>query len=351
MRLRPVIAALPILALALVACGSSGSDSSTTTGTATSGSGTAASGATSEAAMVGPEVPAATVVADPVAKTDMPTASGGFGDKPTLTFPKSDPPNSLQRQVLIKGDGAKVGSTDWVIAHYLGQVWGGKVFDNSYDRKDTSAFQLDNVVPGWKVGLTGMTEGSRVLLSLPPSDGYGMNGNSGAGISGTDTIVFVIDIVKAIGPSQGGQTDAKVHAQTADQPKVTGALGKAPTITIGSAKQPTKNSTFVLATGTGDKLTDAGKALVQYEAIGWDGKSLGSTWPDSKSAAQTGSGGTGPTEIPLSKDNVFAGLSGQPIGSRVLIELAPSTDSTSGSTNPAAAVVVDILYQTSKTAS
>jgi peptidylprolyl isomerase len=348
MRLRPVIAALPILALALVACGSSGSDSSTTTGTATSGSGTASS--QSEAPMVGPDVPGATVVADPVAKAEMPTATGGFGDKPTLTFPEGNPPNSLQRQVLIKGDGAKVGSTDWVIANYLGQVWGGKVFDNSYDRKEPSAFQLNNVVSGWKVGLTGMTEGSRVLLSLPPSDGYGMNGNSGPGISGTDTIAFVIDIVKTIPAGQGGQTDAKVHAQTPDQPKVTGDLGKAPTITIGSAKEPTKDSTFVLATGTGDKLTNAGKALVQYEALGWDGSSLGSTWPDSAQAAQTG-GGTGPTEIPLSADNVFAGLIGQPIGSRVLIQLAPSSDSSTGSTNPAAAVVVDILYQTSKTAS
>ena len=241
--------------------------------------------------------------------------------------------------------------TDWVIANYLGQIWNGKVFDNSYDRKATSAFQLNNVVPGWKVGLTGMTEGSRVLLSLPPADGYGINGNPSAGISGTDTIVFVIDIVKTIPADQGGQTDAKVHAQTPDQPKVTGDLGKAPTITIGSAKQPTKDSTFVLATGTGDKLTNAGKVLVQYEAVGWDGSSLGSTWPDSKAAAQTGSGGTGPTEIPLATGNVFAGLIGQPIGSRVLIQLAPSTDSSSGSTNPAAAVVVDILYQTSKTAS
>jgi len=347
MRLRPVIAALPLLALALVACGSDGSDSSTATGTATS----ATASSESEAAMVGPDVPAATVVADPVAKAQMPAASGDFGDKPTLTFPETDPPNSLQRQVLIKGDGAKVQSTDWVIANYRGQVWGAdKAFDNSYDRKETSAFQLDNVVPGWKVGLTGMTEGSRVLLSLPPSDGYGMNGNSGAGIGGTDTIVFVIDIVKTIPADQGGQTDAKVEAQTADQPKVTGDLGKAPTITIGSAKEPTKDSTFVLATGTGDKVTNAGKVLVQYEAVGWDGSSLGSTWPTSAQAAGTG-GGTGPTEIPLTTDNVFAGLIGQPIGSRVLIQLAPSTDSSSGSTNPAAAVVVDILYQTSKTAS
>ena len=45
-------------------------------------------------------------------------------------------------------------------------------------------------------------------MSLPPADGYGATGNSGAGITGTDTLVFVVDIVDAIGPNAGGQTDA-----------------------------------------------------------------------------------------------------------------------------------------------
>ena len=38
---------------------------------------------------------------------------------------------------------------------------------------------------------------SRVLLVIPPKDGYGSAGSSAAGINGTDTLVFVVDIVDA----------------------------------------------------------------------------------------------------------------------------------------------------------
>ena len=41
------------------------------------------------------------------------------------------------------------------------------------------------------------TVGSRVLLVIPPDKGYGTAGNSGAGIKGTDTLVFVVDILAA----------------------------------------------------------------------------------------------------------------------------------------------------------
>ena len=43
--------------------------------------------------------------------------------------------------------------------------------------------------------LVGVPVGSRVMLSLPPADGYGSAGNESAGIKGTDTLVFVVDIV------------------------------------------------------------------------------------------------------------------------------------------------------------
>jgi peptidylprolyl isomerase len=36
------------------------------------------------------------------------------------------------------------------------------------------------------------------MLSIPPSDGYGSAGQSDAGIKGTDTLVFVVDIVDAL---------------------------------------------------------------------------------------------------------------------------------------------------------
>jgi peptidylprolyl isomerase len=41
--------------------------------------------------------------------------------------------------------------------------------------------------------------GSRVLLVIPPSLGYGKAGSAQAGIKGTDTLVFVVDILSATG--------------------------------------------------------------------------------------------------------------------------------------------------------
>ena len=56
------------------------------------------------------------------------------------------------------------------------------------------------LIPGWDKGLVGQHIGSRVLLVIPPADGYGKTGNPQAGIKGTDTLVFVVDVLGAYGP-------------------------------------------------------------------------------------------------------------------------------------------------------
>jgi peptidylprolyl isomerase len=48
-------------------------------------------------------------------------------------------------------------------------------------------------------GLEGVHVGSRVLLVVPPADGYGSKGVSSAGITGTDTLVFAVDVLGAFG--------------------------------------------------------------------------------------------------------------------------------------------------------
>ena len=59
------------------------------------------------------------------------------------------------------------------------------------------AIGAGQLIPGFDEGLVGQTVGSRVLLVIPPDKGYGSTGNSEAGISGTDTLVFVVDILAA----------------------------------------------------------------------------------------------------------------------------------------------------------
>jgi peptidylprolyl isomerase len=69
----------------------------------------------------------------------VPQVSGSYGEKPELTFTDAPAPETLQRTVLVEGTGAEVQSGDLLAVDYLGQVYGGDVFDNSYDRGQPAA--------------------------------------------------------------------------------------------------------------------------------------------------------------------------------------------------------------------
>lgn len=130
------------------------------------------------------------------------TAPKAAGEAPTVKMPASSvkPPTKLAVQTLIKGNGAKVAKGQYLVVQYTGYIWRtGNVFDASWSRKAPFGFQLGagQVIPGWDTGLAGQTVGSRVLLAIPPADGYGSAGASQAGIKGTDTLVFVVDILDA----------------------------------------------------------------------------------------------------------------------------------------------------------
>ncbi len=110
-----------------------------------------------------------------------------------------EPSGKLIATTLVKGDGAKVKSGQTLTVDYLGQVYGAdKPFDESYS-KEPAEFPIGvgQVIKGWDERLVGRTVGSRVILEIPPADGYGKKGNEQAGIKGTDTLFFVVDILAA----------------------------------------------------------------------------------------------------------------------------------------------------------
>jgi len=132
----------------------------------------------------------------------LPSVKLGAKGKPAITVPKQEPaPKELVTQPLIKGSGAPVAAGETITVHYTGVLWdNGKQFDSSWDRGKPADLQIGtgNVIPGWDTGLVGQTVGSQVLLVVPPDEGYGSTGSKAAGISGTDTLVFVVDILDAI---------------------------------------------------------------------------------------------------------------------------------------------------------
>ena len=99
---------------------------------------------------------------------------------PTVTIPaKTTAPKSLQVKTLITGTGAKVKKGQDIAVQYTGVIWRtGKVFDSSWSRSSplTTVIGEGQVIKGWDTGLVGQTVGSRVLLVVPPAQGYGSAG-------------------------------------------------------------------------------------------------------------------------------------------------------------------------------
>jgi peptidylprolyl isomerase len=131
----------------------------------------------------------------------LPTVKVDAKGVPVITVPKTPPSRKLVVQPLIKGTGPVVKKGQTLTASYVGLVYGtGKIFDSSYKsgkrlERPVGAGQL---VPGFDKGIVGQTVGSRLLMVLPPAEGYGKAGNGTAGIKGTDTLVFVVDILSSL---------------------------------------------------------------------------------------------------------------------------------------------------------
>jgi peptidylprolyl isomerase len=116
------------------------------------------------------------------------------GGTPEITIPKSEPPSTLQVQPLIKGKGRKVGANDTITFNYLWVRWSdGTVLEESYG-SEPAASPLSGLLPGMVKGLTDQTVGSRVLLVIPPTDGY-PDGNATPSIKPGETLVMVVDLL------------------------------------------------------------------------------------------------------------------------------------------------------------
>lgn len=137
-----------------------------------------------------------------LAQDGMPAVTSAPGGRPGIAVPDIAPPTELRISTLTKGDGPQISEGQTVVAHYTGVIWGGAVFDSSWDANRPADLVaqsfVDNagvgVVPGFAKALIGQTIGSRVLVVIPPSEGYPA-GQEPSSIPANSTMIFVIDIL------------------------------------------------------------------------------------------------------------------------------------------------------------
>jgi peptidylprolyl isomerase len=248
--------------------------------------------------------------------------SGAFGKAPTITIPAQKPASSLTVKTLIHGTGPALATTDAFVVNYTVDIWNGKshrLAYSSFAPPKPTLFASQTLLPGLKKALVGQKIGSRVLAVIPPKDGFGTSGQPQSGIKGTDTLVFVVDLIKnfAANASASGQ---QVSSGGGALPKVTATAGAAPKIKVPSAKPPAKLVTKVLVKGTGPAIKANQTVVVQYVGAIWrTGKVFDASWKRAQPFGFTIA--ANPSQaIP----GWNTGLLGQTVGSRVMLVIPPA---------------------------
>jgi len=133
-------------------------------------------------------------------KADDIKVDGAAGAKPTITIPTTcKPPSALVSKDITPGTGAAMSANSTITVHYTLATWTGKkIIQSSYDAGQPFTKPLSQLIPGWQQGMTGMKQGGRRLLILPPSLGYGPQG-SPPDIQPNETLVFVVDALQVQG--------------------------------------------------------------------------------------------------------------------------------------------------------
>ena len=327
------VAAALAASLGLAACSGDAGEDSTTPATTQGTQSSTPSPSASASGSASPAVPASTITS-----LDAIEVAGAFGKEPAVTGKWPLAIDKTQVKVLSKGSGPAVAKGGTVLVNYAGiNGRDGKAFDTSFKPGGAPvSFPLDQVIPGFRIGLEGQNIGSRVLIMMTPKDGYA-EGNPQAGILPTDSLVFVVDIVSA-------QLDAPhgtAVTPPAGLPTVTdNGKGKAPTITIGNASKPTALVIQPLIKGSGPAVKATDTVVVNYTSVGWNGEVLAQNYT------------TGAESGPLNTliPGWQKGLVNQPVGSRVLLVVPPADGYPKGLATPSIPAgetlvyVVDILF-------
>jgi peptidylprolyl isomerase len=229
--------------------------------------------------------PTATATPTPLAATGgKVTVTGALGKEPKVEAPKPYAVEKTTVTVDTAGKGPKLAAGDSVKVQYVGLVGTtGTVFKSSWTGPNVPTMSLaeGGVIPGLRTGLLGQHVGSRVTVAIPPGDAYGAAGAPDIGVTGADTLVFVVDILDAVTPLT---TITGTMAETkAGFPDVKRSKGQPSGLTF-SGKTPTKADSQVLVKGSGAKVTAKSALTIRYLAASYRTKKVfESAYPDKSS--------------------------------------------------------------------
>jgi FKBP-type peptidyl-prolyl cis-trans isomerase len=249
--------------------------------------------------------------------------SGSFNKTPSVTIPAEQAASNLVITKPIKGTGAVLKSGNAALANLVLYKWSGKthsLIDSTYGT-GPQIIPSTSDLTGITTALKGARLGSRVVVVLPPKYGYGTSGDSQLGVTGKDTLVWVIDLLQQYAGNQSA-SGTQVSSGGGTLPSVTAQSGKAPVITIPKTSPPSSLSVTTLIKGSGPALVKGDTVVTQYVGSIWrTGNVFGSTWPSTDEPDGS------PFSFQLGGDVLTGfsdGLTGVTVGSRVMLVIPPS---------------------------
>ena len=257
--------------------------------------------------------------ASPLAQVSV--AGGSDTTAPTVTVkPKPLSVTETTTRVLKAGTGATVKGDEIVSLKYvLLNAKDGALLDTNFGKQNLGInLGSADLLPGLKKGLANQKIGSRILVAMPPKDAFGTQGNAQIKVGGTDTILFLMDLLSTQKPLKSAEGTAVKPA--AGLPSVQVQDGKAATITVPKgAKAPTKTVGQLLIEGTGPKVVAGQTIRVTY---------TGALWKNSKTFDSSANSAQGYFETVIGQKHVIKAwddqLVGKPVGSRVLLVVPPA---------------------------
>lgn len=270
------------------------------------------------------------------------SATGESGKEPDLHFKTPLKISQKSYAVLVAGTGAKLKKGDTVCYQYM--VYNartGAQIDSTWKQTPLCSLTLNSSLDaGYEEVLASQNLGASVAFGIPGSHESSSSSSSAVANSGDAyiSVLTLISTVKTLSKAEG----TKVSDIPSDLPKVTSnpSTGQ-PSIDFNNYKS---NGQFVSQTiikGSGPVVSSSGSVVVKYS--GWvlsTKKQFQSTWSEGNTTASFSLANT--------IKGFQKGLSGQTVGSQVLLIIPPSmgygSNAQSGiPANSTLVFVVDIL--------
>jgi len=251
------------------------------------------------------------------------TVTGTFGKAPAVSIPAQKAGSKLTVKTLVHGSGQALARTDAFVGNYAIYLWSGsshKLLQSTFKTGGKPTLFSGTLLPGLETALIGQKMGSRVLAVIPPKEGFGTSGDARAGIKGTDTLVFVVDMIKDFSGTAAAAGRQVSHGGGKLPTVSAAAAGAAPAIKMPGGKAPSNLTTQILIKGTGPTVADGDTVVVQYVGAIWrNGYQFDSSWKRSQPFGF--SIGASPSQVILGWDK---GLAGMTVGSRVMLVIPPA---------------------------